>query len=357
VTGPVAEAAEALSAGQTRLAHQLYSRALEEADDARSRADALEGLGRVAYESGRPREAVALLDEAAALADGGIFARPVLAQILGLCLAELGELERATLVLDECRRRAQREGDVVEEIGFTCLVSYALTDRGKFAEAEEVLVQAQAAGEQIDDPVVRARLLCAEARLRGEQGLTAIAAERALAALELLRTTDEHRLLALTHELLASLYIDLGRPDEALSLLRDAWPMLISHATLLQVVHFRIEEARALAARGELEGAAAVAMRVAAQLDGTMPADAGRAYALLGDIFAELGEPLRARTLYETAITLLQRQGPNRYLAAAYKRLGELFEAEYRTAEDAVVVLQRALAIQELIDSSIGAAA
>jgi tetratricopeptide (TPR) repeat protein len=152
--------------------------------------------------------------------------------------------------------------------------------------------------------------------------------------------------------MLASLTNDLGRPEDALELLREGWPLLLSNATPLQVAHARIEEARALAALGENEGAAAVAMRVAAQLDGTHPGDAGRAYVLLGEIFDKLGDIGRARQLYETGIGLLTKQGPTRYLVNAYRRLADLFEAEYR-AEDAVSVLQRALAVQAQVDRAI----
>jgi tetratricopeptide (TPR) repeat protein len=257
-------------------------------------------------------------------------------------------------VFEECRRRFQRDGDRIAEVRFACLLGYALTDRGRFAEAETVLVETLAAGAGIDDPVIRVRLLWAEARLRGEQGQTEIAVDRAWKALEILRTTDEQHLLGLTYELLGSLHNDLGRYEQAQSLLRDGWPILISNATPLQLAHYRIEEARALAGLGQHEGAAALAMRVAAQLDGTHPGDAGRAYLLLGEIFDGLGEVARARQLYETGITLLRDLGPSRYLATAYKRLGELFEAEYRV-EDAVEVLKRALAIEQGIETTFAA--
>jgi tetratricopeptide (TPR) repeat protein len=170
-----------------------------------------------------------------------------------------------------------------------------------------------------------------------------------------LEPTQHTQFLALTYELLASLSNDLGRPEEAQALLREGWPLMISSATPLQVAHYRIEEARALAALGQHEGAAAVAMRVAAQLDGTHPGDAGRAYVLLGEIFDELGDVPRARQLYETGIGLLSRQGASRYLAAAYRRLAELFEAEYRS-EDAVAVLKRALAIQARVEPAVAPA-
>jgi tetratricopeptide (TPR) repeat protein len=346
----LSDAAEALRRDRVTDAHKLYTRALEEAPNEHFRGAALEGLGQVAYGSGRPRESVQLLEQALALLGGTVAERPALAEALGRAYAETGDLERATIVFEECRRRFRVEGDRVNEVRFACLVGYAHTDRGKFAEAERVLASTLAAGEGLDDPLVRARLCWAEARLRGERGQTAIAAERAREALAILRTTDEEESIGLTHELLASLYIDLGRAEEALTLLREGWPLLINHATPLQAAHYRIEEARALAALGERDGAAAVAMRVAAQLDGTHPGDAGRAYVLLGEIFADLGDVTRARQLYESGIALLKEQGPSRYLASAYKRLGELFETAYRT-EDAVGVLARALAIQEGVEA------
>jgi tetratricopeptide (TPR) repeat protein len=199
------------------------------------------------------------------------------------------------------------------------------------------------------DPVLQARSEWAQARLRGEQGRTEIAVEHARRVRELLEPTEETQFLALTYELLASLTNDLGQPEEALELLREGWPLLLGTATPLQVAHCRIEEARALAALGEHEGAAAVAMRVAAQLDGTHPGDAGRAYVLLGEIFDKLGDVIRSRQLYETGIALLGKQGPSRYLADAYRRLGELFEAEYRT-EDALAVLKRAVSIRAHVE-------
>jgi tetratricopeptide (TPR) repeat protein len=344
------QGAEALRADRVADAHRLYTRALEETAAGSYRGEALEGLGLVAHASGRPREAVQLLEQALKLLGTTVAERPAVAEALGRSYAETGDLDRATIVFEACRGRFREEGDRINEVRFACLLGYALTDRGKFAEAEQVLTATLAAGEGIDDPLIRARLCWAEARLRGERGQTEIAAERAQEALEILRTTDEQQWLALTHELLASLYIDLGRAEEALALLREGWPLLINHATPLQAAHYRIEEARALAALGERDGAAAVAMRVAAQLDGTHPGDAGRAYVLLGEIFADLGDVTRARQLYESGIALLREQGPSRYLASAYKRLGELFETAYRT-EDAVGVLARALAIQEGVEA------
>jgi tetratricopeptide (TPR) repeat protein len=261
----------------------------------------------------------------------------------------MGELERATLVFEQCLRRARANGDKPAQVRFGMLLSYALTDLGRFEPAEHAIAEVVEAGDGIEDPVVRARVEWAQARLYGEQKRTELAVGHARAALDLLRDTDQQQFLAKTYELVASLTTDLGRPREAIALLRDGWPLVLDAATPLEVAHYRIEEARAMAALGERDGAAAIAMRVAAQLDGTHPGDAGRAYVLLAEIFDDLGEVARARQLYETGIGLLSRQGPSRYLADAYRRLAALFEAEYRT-EDAVGVLRRSLTIQTHVE-------
>src|SRR5205085_352982 len=115
----------------------LYAQALDEAADPQARAEALEGLGQVAYRGGRPREAAQLLEEVLVLLDAGPADRPALADTLGRSYGAVGELERAIAVFDECRRRFHRDGDRVGELRFGCLLGYALTDRGKFAEAEK----------------------------------------------------------------------------------------------------------------------------------------------------------------------------------------------------------------------------
>src|SRR6266516_7702134 len=57
------EAAAALRSDRVRTAHQLYADALDAATDDETRAEALEGLGHVAHRSGRPREALRLVED------------------------------------------------------------------------------------------------------------------------------------------------------------------------------------------------------------------------------------------------------------------------------------------------------
>jgi tetratricopeptide (TPR) repeat protein len=349
-------AAAALARDRVRAARELYDQALESAQDDGTRSEALAGLGRAAHRGGRPLDAVRLIDEALALCGESAAERPELAEPLGRALAETGDLDRAATIFEQCRRRFRREGDRAQEVRFACLAGYALTDRGRFDEAERALDEALEAGGDVADTATRARLCWAQARLRGEQGRTEEALDHARAALGVLASAGDDHALALTYELLASLYNDLGSSDEALSLLREGWPLLMANASPLEVVHYRLEEARALAALGEREGALALAMRIAAQLGDALPADAGRAHVLLGEIFDGLGDESNAHEHFAAGIQLLEGQGATRYLAAAYKRLGELFEAQYRS-NDAIAVLRRALAVQRKIDQSFAAGA
>jgi tetratricopeptide (TPR) repeat protein len=89
-------------------------------------------------------------------------------------------------------------------------------------------------------------------------------------------------------------------------------------------------------------------MEVGNELRGTHPVDAGRSYALLGEIFSDLGEDERARELLELAVEVLERQAPNRYLVQAYKRLASLLRKR-GDAEGALDVLERALSVNERV--------
>jgi tetratricopeptide (TPR) repeat protein len=324
------------------LAGQLYQEALEQARDNFTRADALEGLGNVAFRRGDPREAIRLLERSFELSRSDPADRPSTTEILARSHAALGDADTAIGLFERCLQRFRQENDPVNQVRFAVLLGYALTDTGRFDEAERILADGLEIGRGVKDPITRARLYWSEARLRGEQGRTELGAQYARKALEVLRTTEHSLFIALTHQLLAYLYNDLGRSEEALALLEEGWPMLASTATPIQVAHYKIEEARARAALGEKERAAAVAMEAVGSLDGAQPEDAGRAYSLLGEIFADLGDTARASELLELAIEILERQPPSRHLVAAYKRKAALLREEGRV-DDAIALLERGL--------------
>jgi tetratricopeptide (TPR) repeat protein len=75
------------------------------------------------------------------------------------------------------------------------------------------------------------------------------------------------------------------------------------------------------------------------------PVDRGRAYFLLAELWRDLGEPARARELYELALECAEAQAPSKYLIAAYRGLAELLKLEGRR-DEALELLERALNVQ-----------
>jgi len=336
----------ALRLDETDDAASLYQRAFDEARDNREQTRALEGLGQVAFRRGDPSLAVELFERALSVVDDDIAERPALASDLARGYAALGQLARSIAILERCVEAYT--GDPVQYVRFAGFLGAALTDNGSFAEAERVLAAALSRGRDVADPYTRARLYWSESRLRGEQGQSDLAARYAQRALEILRGTEDSHAIALALQSLAHIYLDLDRPAEALDLVREGEPLIAAAGTPLEMALYRIQEARALAALGESEAAAALAMELTGAIGDRHADDVGRAYLLLGEIFDDLGEPERARELLELAVEGLERQAPSRYLVQAYKRLAALLK-ERGDTDAAFSVLERALGVQDRV--------
>lgn len=113
-----------------------------------------------------------------------------------------------------------------------------------------MLAAALVRGRDVAYPLTRARLYWSESRLREEQGQSDVAARYAQRTLEILRTSEDNYAIALVLQSLAHIYLDLDRAEEALALLREGEGLINAAGTPLEVAQYRIEEARALAARG-----------------------------------------------------------------------------------------------------------
>jgi tetratricopeptide (TPR) repeat protein len=345
-TNLLRDAEIALRLDQVEEASALFGEALDEADDASSRSVALEGLAQIALRNGEPRRAVALAEEALEATGEQPEDRPAIADTLARSYAALAEMAPAIGVLRRCVD--QFAEDPVQFVRFSALLGAALTDNGDFAEAERVIGDALARGREIADPYTRARLYWSQSRVLLEAGRSEDAEEYAQRTLHILRATEDGYAVAHILQTLAKIKIDLGRPQEALDMLREGWPKLTAVATPIEVAQYRIEEARALAALGDHEEAAALAMELTNALDGIEPVDGGRAYVLLGDTFVAIGDPHRAREVYELGVELLERQPPSRYLVTAYKSLGALLK-DQGEAEAAFELLERALGVQDRV--------
>lgn len=342
----------ALRLGEFERAQKLYEGALEATTDAGERARALEGLGKVALQHGFAERAVALLEDALALTGGDAAARPALAETLGRAYATMGELAPAIALFQRCLAHYEEAGDPIGVVRFSCLLGYALTDNGDFAEAERIVAHALTVGQGLADPYTRARLYWSRSRLLVEQGRSAQAERYAAHALDVLRATEDSYWIGLAHQLLAQVYLDGGRPAEAAALLADGRPLVEAAGTPFELAAYEVDEARALAALGDSAAAATLAVEASRKLAEGHSLPAGQSYLVLAGVFEDLGDVERARELYELGIELLERNPPNRYLVAGYRKLADVLERAGR-ADEALTVLKRALGVQERAGRSI----
>jgi tetratricopeptide (TPR) repeat protein len=351
--GRLLEAEVAVRLDELGRAEELYAEILEQTGADETRARACEGLGQIEHRRGRPQAAIERFEQALALYDTPEAAHPDLADSLGRSYAMVGELESAIGVFERCLDSAVADGDVLGEMRFLVLLGHALIDAGNFGRAEELLGRALAIGKDSDSPSVRAQLYWTQSRLHAERNEPEPAARYARRALELLSMTEDTYRTARAHQLLAHIELDRDQADEALRVLEDGWPLLDRSANPVERAQYKLEEARALAKLGRKEEAATLAMEVSGVIAEAHPEDAARSYAILAEVYEDLGDRARALELFELAAELLRQETPNRYLVAVYARMAELHEADGR-ADEAYEYMKRAVGMRQAVAARLG---
>ncbi len=131
---------------------------------------------------------------------------------LGRAYAAAGRPDRAVDLYERCILQVREvEGDSTVDARYATLLSYALSDMGELARAEEVVREALDRVEDSDDPYMRVRLYWSMARLAHAEGEATAALANARKAIALLQATDDSFHLARAHMLAAS--ISLSRTD------------------------------------------------------------------------------------------------------------------------------------------------
>jgi len=325
-------------------ARKLYAEVLERTTAKDERAQALAGLGQIAFRAGKPREAIARFEEARVLWPDGLTAHPGTADSLGRAYAMVDQMEPAIAIFRESLAAAEEQNDPAETIRFAVLLANAYIDAGNPAPALELLERTVNIAPDSRDPIFRARVYWSHSRLHTLQGDPVLAARYARKALNLLELTEHTYYTAVAHQLLAHIEVDRQHPEEALELVEKGLALLGEAGNPLDQALFRLEEARALIQLGRSEEAVSTAMEASGQLADGSPHDAGRGYMLIGDVFQDLGEPARARELYELAAEVLEPI-PGRYLSEVYQKLAALLEADGQK-DEALGVLKKAVAVQ-----------
>jgi tetratricopeptide (TPR) repeat protein len=338
------EAELALRLDEPEVAQKLYMEALDRAATKDDRAQALAGLGQIAFRAGKPREAIARFEEARVLWREGLTSHPGTADSLGRAYAMVDQLEPSIAIFRESLAAAEEQRDPAETIRFAVLLANALIDVDDFAPALELLERTVTLAPDSGDPIFRARVYWSHSRLHTLQGDPLRAAQYARKALNLLELTEHTYYTALAHQLLAHIEVDRKHPEDALELVEKGLALLGESGSPIDHALLTLEGARALIQLGRLDEAASTAMEASAQLADGSPHDAGRGYMLIGDVFQELGDPAKARELYELAAEVLEAV-PTRYLSEAYQKLAALLEADGRK-DEALGVLKKAVAMQ-----------
>jgi len=327
-------------------ARRLYEQALSANEQpGPARAEALAGLGRLALREGRYSEAIALLCESIETSGLDAVEQPELAESLARAYGAVGDASAAIALLERCVERFESSSDTLQYVRFGSILGYALTDNGDLAAAERIVARALVRGHEVGDLYARARLYWSQSRLLAEQARPAAAERYARKTLETLRVTEDNHSIAQAIEMLAHICLELGRAPEALALLDEGEPLIQGTGSLPEIAHYRLERARALAALGEHDEAASLAMQLAGQLAEVQPVGRGRAYLLLAELFAELGDRSRAQELYELAIDTMEDGPPGKHLVAAYRGLAAILK-EKGQRDDALALLERALSAQ-----------
>jgi len=325
-------------------AARLYDEALRQATTSDEQARALAGLGQLAYREGKPREAIARLEEARAIGRVDLADYPGWADTLGRAYASVDQLDAAVVLFESSLKSAEERSDAVESIRFAVLLANALIDKTDFDAAEQLLARTVDLTSDSNDPVVRARLYWSQSRLAAAQEDHHRAARYARHALDLLELTEHTYYTAQAHQLLAHIELDRQHPRDALDLLERGLGLLSDNGTPVDVALFKLEEARALIQLDRPEEAASLALEATGLLGDGSPYDAGRAYSVVADVYAELGDTSKAIEIYELAAERMSSH-PSRYLMETYEKLAALLENDGRK-DEALGVLKKAVGVQ-----------
>ncbi len=330
--------------GEVEEAFRLYTEVLEAAATTSVRARALAGLGQIAFERGDPRRAIDLLEQAVRVSHTEISDQPALADTLGRAYAIVDDFEPAKRIFRHSLTAAEERKDTVEAIRFGVLLANAYIDTNELEAADELLQKTVALAPNASDPIFRARIFWSQSRLYAMREDATTAARYARKALELLELTEHTHYAARAHHLLAHVELDRGNATEALDLIDRGLPLIEASGNRAELAVFRLERARALVRLDRKDEAATLAIESAELLADVSPHDAGRGYALIGEILEAVGDTAGARKRYEQAVELLV-PGPNRYVLEVYSKLATLHEAEGRS-DEALTVLKEAMALQ-----------
>jgi transcriptional regulator with XRE-family HTH domain len=263
---------------------------------------------------------------------------------LGRSYTEAGRPQEAVDLFESCIDTCARDGDTTTEARYAVLLSYALSDMGELARAEEVVRHALDRVEDTSDPYMRVRLYWSMARLAHAEGRESVALTNVRKAIALLQATDDTFHLGRAHILAAYITLSRDDPDSAEKHLDQAEQYLGTSPGPQDMFEITTQRARVAALRGEGDKAVALGSRAVELAGNDAPADRGVALAALGGALSLTADTQGADTAYGEAVELLETQGLWRHAATTALAWGRMLRHAGREAE-ALDVLDRAAAL------------
>jgi transcriptional regulator with XRE-family HTH domain len=227
---------------------------------------------------------------------------------LGYAYSHGGRPHAAVALYERCLEAVSDLGHASLEARYASLLSYALSDMGDVARAEEVVQRALVRLDDEDDPYMRVRLYWSVARLAHGEGRESVALTNIRKAIALLQATEDTIHLARAHILAAGISRQRD-PADAERHLDAAEQLLGGQPAVADAVEIAIQRAEIATDRGDAAAAAAFARRALEVNAGANPVDDGLAYAALGNALALQGDEEAADDAYGRAARILERRG------------------------------------------------
>ena len=296
----------------------------------------------LAQERGEQARAAELLEAALAGEPFSPVERFEIYANLGRAYAASGRAREAVDLYERCIAAVQDDPrhDTVEA-RYATLLSYALSDMGELARAEQVVQHALERVKDSEDPYMRVRLYWSMARLAHAEGRATVALTNVRKAIALLQATDDTFHLARAHILAAGITLSRDNADAAERHLDHAERLLGTSAAVEDLLEIKIRRSRIATLRDRADAAIALAREALELIGEDDPLDRGLAYSALADGLALDSQHEAAGEAYEQAVALLEQQGRWRDATNACRSWGRMLRQSGRE-ERALDVLDRA---------------
>jgi transcriptional regulator with XRE-family HTH domain len=220
-----------------------------------------------------------------------------------------GRPRAAVDLFERCFEEVAGGDDPALEARYATALSYALSDIGEIARAEEVVQRALQRGNDIEDPYMRVRLYWSMARLAHHEGRSNAALDNVRKAIALLRLTEDTLHLARANLLAAAISLSRDDADAGAQYLDQAEQMLGPAPSSEDLLELRLRRSKVAFLRKDVDEAVRLARAALEIAEHQNTVEEGLAFAALADALTLSNDMDGANDAYGRAVALLEREG------------------------------------------------